>query len=206
MKVTLNSLSTFAVHFGSSGNKGYTLSSNFSLTSLSPRAFHSIRVCICTICVSNVYTEVSQATRIVDSLALTLRRTSLVPSTHSGHFALEFGPYTCRRSLSTSTLICTTFLPLGSNHQHNLPPGSYEYTHQSLGRLCWLNAGVEEVTTIANLSRATILSRKYCSFFVSEVMFHFPITCRKFTCDFQVSQRTETLCAVLNPLLTCISN
>ena len=87
-------------------------------------------------------------------------------STNSGYSALEFWEYTCIKhrewsnnfNLNTYTL----FLLVGSIHQHNLPAEAYKYPHPSLGKLCWLNAGVEEFPPIVQLNsvRATTLSRR----------------------------------------------
>jgi len=65
-------------------------------------------------------------------------------------------------SPTTSTSTCTPILPVVSIHQHSLPAESSQVLPLQPGKLCWLNAGVEEFPPIVrpNSVRTTTLCRR----------------------------------------------
>jgi len=163
--------------------------------------------------------------RIVDSLVLTFRRASLVSSTNSGYSVFEFGLIPLSNKGSNppaSTSIRTPFL-VGSIHQHNCQlrscqryleflsrssryPWVLQVSSLQPGKLCWLNAGIEEFPPIVQLcsfepwrlvKEMQTTSREYplacstrsCSFLVSKVMFQFPITSLWQDCRLRAASR-----------------
>jgi len=95
-----------------------------------------------------------------------------------------------RPTATTSTQ--TPIIIVGSIHQHSFPAEGLQVSYPSVGKLCWLNKGVEDSHPSSSstmleprrfVQEMSTTSREYCfasstsscSFAVSDALFQFPI-------------------------------
>jgi len=160
-------------------------------------------------------------------VGLTLRRAWLISSTNSRCSALEHWPYSCikQRQWSNNFKVNMHSLPTSGIHSSTqLSSRRFKSIPSSLGKLCWVNAGVEEFPTIIHVNsvRITTLSRRDANniqgisfgFLDQFVLFSWErrdvagSSCLWQDCHLHVafkSPRVKALCAVPNHLSRCIA-